>query len=211
MNFKSINRLNVHNNLCQPRLLPFQPLSPSLKDCQRRKPICRFFLKPDGCKNGDNCQYAHPRTHGKCLRCGSESHNLRLVPVLTDKSLLDPAVQNQHLESPMPSPREEQLMPRLPVRETKRRRKLRVSLKAKDARLSLQPRVVASTLTRMPRLSKRNLKNLKGKMNIKKMIQKLILQKPNLLLRVRWTQTACLIGLLASASITNHSKVIDVS
>ena len=41
------------------------------------KPVCRFFLKPDGCKNGDNCQYAHPRTNGKCLRCGSESHNLQ--------------------------------------------------------------------------------------------------------------------------------------
>ena len=41
------------------------------------KPVCRSFLKPDGCKNGDNCQYAHPRTNGKCLRCGSESHNLQ--------------------------------------------------------------------------------------------------------------------------------------
>ena len=41
------------------------------------KPVCRFFLKPGGCKNGDNCQYAHPRTSGKCLRCGSESHNLQ--------------------------------------------------------------------------------------------------------------------------------------
>ena len=39
--------------------------------------MCRFFLKPDGCKNGDNCQYAHPSTNGKCLRCGSESHNLQ--------------------------------------------------------------------------------------------------------------------------------------
>ena len=41
------------------------------------KPACRFFQKPDGCKNGDNCQYAHPRANGKCLRCGSESHNLQ--------------------------------------------------------------------------------------------------------------------------------------
>ena len=41
------------------------------------KPICRFFLKPDGCKNGDNCQHSHPRTNGKCLCCGSESHNLQ--------------------------------------------------------------------------------------------------------------------------------------
>ena len=42
------------------------------------KPVCRFFLKPDGCKNGHNCQYDHPRTNGKCLRCGSESHNLQV-------------------------------------------------------------------------------------------------------------------------------------
>ena len=41
------------------------------------KPVCRFFLKPDGCKNGDNCQHSHPRTNWKCLRCGSESHNLQ--------------------------------------------------------------------------------------------------------------------------------------
>ena len=40
------------------------------------KPVCRFFL-PDVCKNGDNCQYSHPRTNGECLRCGSESHNLQ--------------------------------------------------------------------------------------------------------------------------------------
>ena len=50
-----------------------KPKGPSEKD----KPVCCFFLKPDGCKNGDNCQYAHPRTNGKCLRCGSESHNLQ--------------------------------------------------------------------------------------------------------------------------------------
>ena len=41
------------------------------------KPVCRFFLNPDGCKNGDNCQYSHPRTNGKRLRCGSESHSLQ--------------------------------------------------------------------------------------------------------------------------------------
>ena len=41
------------------------------------KPVCRFFLKPNGSKNGDNCQYAHPRTHGKRLRCGSEAYNLQ--------------------------------------------------------------------------------------------------------------------------------------
>ena len=49
------------------------PKSASASD----KPACSFFLKPDGCKNGDNCQYAHPRTNGKCLRCGSETRNLQ--------------------------------------------------------------------------------------------------------------------------------------
>ena len=137
------------------------------------KPVCRFFLKPDGCKNGDNCQYAHPRTNGKCLRCGSESHNLQASTTVF--SLLDLAVRSQHLASPMLSLKEEQLMSRLPIKETRRRRKLRASLKAKDSRLSLQPRVVTSALTRMPRLSKKNMKNLKSKTKLKKMIQKLIL------------------------------------
>ena len=35
--------------------------------------VCKFFLKPERCKNGDDCQYAHPRTNSKCLRCGSET------------------------------------------------------------------------------------------------------------------------------------------
>ena len=65
------------NNLCQPRLL-IPTTKPKPKTAaEADKPICRFFLKPDGCKNGDNCQYAHPRTNGKCLRSGSESHNLQ--------------------------------------------------------------------------------------------------------------------------------------
>ena len=41
------------------------------------KPVCRFFLKLDGCKKRDTCQYAHPRMNGKCLRCGSESRNFQ--------------------------------------------------------------------------------------------------------------------------------------
>ena len=38
------------------------------------KQVC--FLKPDGCNNGGDCQYAHPRTN-KRLRCGSETHSLQ--------------------------------------------------------------------------------------------------------------------------------------
>ena len=41
------------------------------------KPVCRLVLKPDGYKNGDSCQYPHPRTDGKRLHCGSESHILQ--------------------------------------------------------------------------------------------------------------------------------------
>ena len=55
---------------------------------QTDKPVCRFFLKPDGCENGDNCQYSHPRTNGKRLRYGSESHSLRPRP--PDQTSLNP-------------------------------------------------------------------------------------------------------------------------
>ena len=39
------------------------------------KPVCRFCR--NGCKSGDQCQYSHPRTNGKCLQCGSEAHSLQ--------------------------------------------------------------------------------------------------------------------------------------
>ena len=38
--------------------------------------VCKFFLAADGCKFGDDCKYKHPRTNGKCLRCGAEGHSL---------------------------------------------------------------------------------------------------------------------------------------
>ena len=38
--------------------------------------VCKFFLTADGCKFGDDCHYKHPRTNGKCLRCGAEGHTL---------------------------------------------------------------------------------------------------------------------------------------
>ena len=38
--------------------------------------VCKFFLTADGCKFGDDCKYRHPRTNGKCLRCGAEGHSL---------------------------------------------------------------------------------------------------------------------------------------
>ena len=38
--------------------------------------VCKFFLTAEGCKFGDKCKYKHPRTNGKCLRCGAEGHSL---------------------------------------------------------------------------------------------------------------------------------------
>ena len=59
------------------------------------KPVCRFFLKPDGCKNGDARQYAHPAPMGSVYGVAWRRIISRLVPVLADSSLLDPAVQSR--------------------------------------------------------------------------------------------------------------------
>ena len=53
--------------------------------------------------------------------CAAQSHTIfRLVPALADNSFLDPAVRSQPLENPMPSLKDEQLMPRLTVRDKKK-------------------------------------------------------------------------------------------
>ena len=38
--------------------------------------VCKLFLTAEGCKFGDERKYKHPRTNGKCLRCGAEGHSL---------------------------------------------------------------------------------------------------------------------------------------
>ena len=38
--------------------------------------VCKFFLTAEGCKFGDECRYKHPRTTGKCIRCGADGHSL---------------------------------------------------------------------------------------------------------------------------------------
>ena len=38
--------------------------------------VCKFFLTAEGCKFGEECKYKHPRTNGKCLRCGADGHSL---------------------------------------------------------------------------------------------------------------------------------------
>ena len=102
--------------------------------------------------------------------------------------------------------KEEQLMPRVPITATRRRRNLKASRKAKEARLSLQPRVVMSTLMTMPRLNLTIRMKNKNKKNLKKMIQRLMWSQPRLrALRVRWNQMACLVGPLA---ITRTTKSV---
>ena len=123
----------MHNNLCQPRL-PFQPPSPSLNDLQRR--INQRAVS--SLRQMDARMEIIASTHRSVCDVAQSRAISRLVPVLADNSLLDPAVRSQPRESPMPSPRDEQLMPRLPVSETRRRRKLRVRLKAKETKLTLQ-------------------------------------------------------------------------
>ena len=139
---------------------------------ETEKSVCQFFPKPDACKNGDSCQCSHPRTNGKCLRCGSESHNLQACACPRRQ-------QSSRSSSAKPAPRKPYAKPKGSAADaqttsqgTQDKKKLKVSLKAKAARLSLQPRVVTSTLTRMPRLTKMNQKNPKSKTMIKKMIQK---------------------------------------
>ena len=70
------NKLNVQQPLSAKTAIPTTKPKPK-GSTGTDKQVCRFFQKPDGCTNGDNCQYAHPRTNGKCLRCGSESHTLQ--------------------------------------------------------------------------------------------------------------------------------------
>ena len=84
----------------------------------------------------------------------------------------DKPVQSQPLSEPMPSRKVKQLMHSHPTKEPRIGRKPRVNLKATTARPSLQPRVVKSTLTRMPRLIKKKPTNLKDKTMIKRKIQK---------------------------------------
>ncbi|CAE7498469.1 GIP [Symbiodinium sp. CCMP2456] len=50
--------------------------------------VCRYFLKPSGCRRGEKCKYAHSMQSldrearaKKCLKCGSEAHRQRECPV----------------------------------------------------------------------------------------------------------------------------------
>ena len=112
--------------------------------------VCRFFFKPEGRENGDECQYAHPRTNAKCLRCGSESHNGALDLAVSNLLVLVRArvsqrrsLQRQKVGQRRPSPPNPE--PR-PMRRTKAQGHLLV----KRRRTSLPPKREKSTLT-MPR------------------------------------------------------------
>ena len=76
----------------QPRLRALdKPQSPKGKDKDKEKDkdkstadLCRYFMKPSGCKRGSRCAYSHSMAtldretrNKKCLLCGSEGHRRR--------------------------------------------------------------------------------------------------------------------------------------
>ncbi|CAE7210813.1 unnamed protein product [Symbiodinium sp. CCMP2592] len=79
----------------QPRLRALdKPESPKGKgkDKDREKgtgvDLCRYFLKPQGCKRGAKCNYSHNMSslerevrNRKCLSCGAESHRQKDCPI----------------------------------------------------------------------------------------------------------------------------------
>ena len=141
-----INKLNVPNNLCQPRP-PFQPLSPSLKDLQRRtkQSAVSFLSQMDARMEITASMHIFVLTGS--LRCGSESHNLQACARRRQ--------QSSRSSSAKPAPRNPYAKPKGRAADAQtssqgnhEKKKLMVSLNAKDARLSLQPRGVTSILTR---------------------------------------------------------------
>ena len=53
--------------------------------------VCKFFLTAEGCKFGDECKYKHPRTTGKCLRCGADGHSLSSCAHTFEEQVWKPA------------------------------------------------------------------------------------------------------------------------
>ena len=50
--------------------------------------LCRYFMKPSGCKRGSKCTFSHSMStldretrNKKCLQCGAENHRARECPV----------------------------------------------------------------------------------------------------------------------------------
>ena len=71
------------------------------------KPVCPFFLKPDGCKNGDNCQYAHPRTKKKKASVcdAARKHTVfKIAPVHAVNNRLGPESRSGNFK---PAPKKE--------------------------------------------------------------------------------------------------------
>ena len=108
---------------------------------------------------GDNGQYAHPGINGKCLRCGSESHNLQACTCPRRQ-------QSSRSSSAKAAPKKTHAKPKGKTADAKvsnqgpqDKNKEKASLKARIERPSLQTKAVTSTLTRMPRLTKTNQKH----------------------------------------------------
>ena len=133
------------------------------------KPVCRFLLKPDGCQHGDNCQYAHLRANGKCLRCGSESHNLQACtrPRRQQSSRSDSVKPQRRL---IPNPRAKPPTTKDFTKDLRRKRSQKASRRAREARLRVETLISMTT----PRLIKTTKKKYRLVANLKKMIQKLM-------------------------------------
>ena len=55
---------------------------------ERSAELCRYFMKPTGCKRGSRCTFSHSMTtldkearNRKCLSCGAESHRAKDCPI----------------------------------------------------------------------------------------------------------------------------------
>ena len=41
------------------------------------RPLCKDFVKPEGCRFGRSCKFYHPNKAAKCRICGAESHQMK--------------------------------------------------------------------------------------------------------------------------------------
>ncbi|CAE7812024.1 unnamed protein product [Symbiodinium sp. CCMP2592] len=64
------------------------PKGPKEKGSGAPTDLCRYFLKPSGCKRGSRCTYSHSMASldketrsRKCLQCGAEGHRQKDCPV----------------------------------------------------------------------------------------------------------------------------------
>ena len=193
-NSRLTNKLNVHNNLCQ-RFPPRSP-NPRVHQCQTNQRVDSFSNQMDA-RMGTIASMLI-RALMKCLRCGSEFHNLQACtrPRRQQSSRSDVKPRRRLMPNPKAKP--------LTLKDMSgEERNQKASRKAREARLSLQPRVGMSISTTTPRLTKMTKMKHRLMMNLKKMIQKLArLQLLLPVLKATWNQTECSAGPQANARTT---------